>query len=100
MLFFEILSILMVLLHFSSILKARPLDQEFSIMTSNTSIKSNNSYIDLNDSYEIENEHNLGDADYFLNEDSIEYADEYYYYDMFNEYDHEFNLTSEPIFGH
>ena len=96
MIFFKILSILMYLLHFSFILKARPLDQEYSIMTSNTSIKTNNSDIDI----ELENEHNLDENDYFLNEDSIEYADEYYYYDMLNEYDHETNVTSEALLIH
>jgi hypothetical protein len=36
----------------------------------------------------------------FRNEDSIEYADEYYYYDMLNEYDHETNVTSEALLTH
>jgi len=100
MFFFETLSILMFLLHFSFILKARPLDQEYSIVTSNISIKTNSSDIDLHESHEIEKEHSLDENDYFLNEDSIEYADEYYYYDMLNEYDHETNITGEALLIH
>lgn len=37
-------------------------------------------------------EYRLGENDYFLDEEEeILYPDEYYYYDFFNEYDHENN---------